>query len=65
MVGPSGLLEILMAESQPDGLIVQAKSTPDPERHFPPVSEGLDFLGTIANYDHPSKRKLLFLDVAS
>ena len=51
--------------AQANGLIVQAKSNPDPDRHFPPVSEGLDFLGTIANYDHPSKRNLLFLDVAS
>ena len=48
-----------------NGLIVQAKSKQDLERHFLPVSEGLDFLGTGANYVHPSKRNLLFLAVAS
>ncbi len=51
--------------AQAIGLIVQAKSNQDSERHFLPVSEGLDFLGTDANYVHPSKRNLLFLAVAS
>jgi len=51
--------------SWPDGLIVQANSKQDPERHFLPVFEGVDFLGTGANYVHPSKRNLLFLAVAS
>ena len=51
--------------AQAIGLIVQANSNQDPERHFLPVSKGLDFLGTGANYFHPSKRNLHFLDVAS
>ena len=51
--------------AQATGLIVQAKSKPDSERHFLPVFKGLDFWGTGANYFHPSKMNLLFQDVAS